>query len=94
MTGEVFVYLDDESGVSELVGTAYFTQRRGGPVSTTFRYERSWLAKPGAFAIEPELPLSAGQLAIQGRLPAGSVRPHSPRRSALQEDRVRGVRTS
>lgn len=68
MTSQASVFLDQESA-SELVGTAYFTQRRGGPVSSTFRYEQSWLARRGAYSIDPELPLVTGLIATPHRLP-------------------------
>ncbi|MDF2443063.1 MAG: serine/threonine-protein kinase HipA [Subtercola sp.] len=69
MTAEAYVFVDGERGAHDFVGTAYFTQRRGGPISTTFRYEQTWLAKPGAYALEPELPLIGGAIATPGKLP-------------------------
>ncbi|RFA16758.1 hypothetical protein B7R21_01175 [Subtercola boreus] len=69
MTSEASVFVDDENGSSDFVGTAYFTQRRGGPISTTFRYGQTWLASARAYALEPELPLVGGAIATPGKLP-------------------------
>lgn len=68
MTTEAIVYVDI-GGTDALVGIAYFSQRRGGPISTTFRYDQGWLARRGAFSIDPELGLSSGLLATPKRLP-------------------------
>ncbi|HEY4269398.1 MAG TPA: type II toxin-antitoxin system HipA family toxin [Galbitalea sp.] len=68
MSSEASVYLK-LGGADNLVGSAFFSQRRGGPISTTFRYEQSWLTRRGAFAIDPELPLVSGLLATPHRLP-------------------------
>ena len=38
------------------VGTAYFSRRRN-VLSTTFRYDEEYLARPDAYAIDPAMPL-------------------------------------
>lgn len=43
-------------------GAAYFT-RRHGTVSTSFRYSEDYLARPGAYAIDPTMPLLKGNYA-------------------------------
>jgi len=51
-----------------LVGRAFFATNRRG-VATTFRYDDSYMARRGAFALDPSLPLFTGQHAIAGGLP-------------------------
>jgi len=50
----------DLGGQSVHVGTANFT-RRGRAVTTTFTYSPTYLARPGAYAVDPALPLDAGR---------------------------------
>lgn len=54
---EVDLELD---GQSVHVGTAHFT-RRGRAVTTTFTYSPTYLARPGAYAVDPALPLDVGR---------------------------------
>lgn len=51
-----------------LVGRAYLATHRRG-VSTTFRYDDTYLADRSAFPLDPSLPLFAGQHAIADGLP-------------------------
>ncbi|WP_235432254.1 type II toxin-antitoxin system HipA family toxin [Nostocoides japonicum] len=51
-----------------LVGRAYFATNPRG-VSTTFRYDDAYLADRNAFALDPALPLFAGQHAVADGLP-------------------------
>lgn len=50
----------DVDGESVHVGTAHFT-RRGRGVTTTFAYSPTYLSRPGAYAIDPALPLDVGR---------------------------------
>jgi len=50
----------DLGGQSVHVGTAHFT-RRGRAVTTTFTYSPTYLARPGAYAVDPALPLDVGR---------------------------------
>ncbi len=61
------VYLDGW-GHPVLVGRAYFATNPRG-VSTTFRYDDAYLADRNAFALDPALPLFAGQHAVADGLP-------------------------
>jgi len=49
----------DLAGAPVLVGRLW-VRSRGGRDSASFEYDRTWLARPGAFALEPELPLTSG----------------------------------
>jgi len=60
---DVHIELD---GRTHPAGTAYFVQRRGGPVATTFAYSPEYLANPTAISIDPNLPLVSGQQATDG----------------------------
>ncbi len=60
---DVHIELD---GRTHPAGTAYFVQRRGGPVATTFAYSVEYLANPTAISIDPNLPLVSGQQATNG----------------------------
>lgn len=64
MSDAVFVAVEIEGRVVE-VGTAYFT-RRANNLSTAFRYDEQYLARPGAFAIDPAMPLSGGNHVVAG----------------------------
>jgi len=54
----VTVYVAD-GGQPMMAGTLY-THRRRGTESATFTYDPRYLATPGAYALDPELPLHAG----------------------------------
>ncbi|HEY3509430.1 type II toxin-antitoxin system HipA family toxin [Kribbella sp. NPDC051137] len=47
------------------VGTAYFSRRRS-VLSTTFRYDETYLARPDAYAIDPAMPLAQGNHTSSG----------------------------
>lgn len=64
MTDTVLVAVDMDGRPVE-VGTAYFN-RRNNVVTTAFRYDESYLARPGAYAIDPALPLLSGNYAPAG----------------------------
>lgn len=53
-----------EGSTTKRVGTAYTSIRRSN-LTTSFRYEPDYLALPGAYAIDPELPVITGSTAIQ-----------------------------
>lgn len=53
---QVHVALD---GVDTLAGTLY-SHRRRGTESATFTYTSGYLSTPGAYALDPELPLTTG----------------------------------
>lgn len=53
-------------GRTQHAGTAYFNQRRSGPVGTTFAYAPEYLAIPKAIAVDPNMPLVSGQQATEG----------------------------
>lgn len=65
VVAELDVHLD-RSGIPSLIGMAWFTQRRSNPVSTVFAYSVGYLAQPGAFPIDPELPLVSGNQYTDG----------------------------
>ena len=56
MTLEVHTELD---GQDTLVGQLY-AHRRRGIESASFVYDESWIGRPGAYALEPQLPLRSG----------------------------------
>jgi serine/threonine-protein kinase HipA len=64
LSDPVFVAVEIDGRVVE-VGTAYFT-RRGNSLSTAFRYDDQYLARPDAYAIDPAMPLSAGNHVVAG----------------------------
>ncbi|TDO68673.1 serine/threonine-protein kinase HipA [Kribbella sp. VKM Ac-2571] len=64
MSDPVFVSVEI-GGETVEVGTAYFT-RRNAVVSTSFRYAEDYLARPGAYAIDPGMPLLKGNYALAG----------------------------
>lgn len=78
MIDHVYVYLDDETGASRLVGEVFFTARAGRLVSSTFRYGTDYLTSAAAFAIDPALSLHAGAQNVSG-LP-GALQDCSPDR--------------
>ncbi|WP_427888883.1 type II toxin-antitoxin system HipA family toxin [Kribbella sp. GL6] len=55
----------DLDGDTVKVGTAYFSRRRN-ILSTTFRYDETYLARTGAYAIDPAMPLTQGSHTIAG----------------------------
>lgn len=55
------------AGSSVPAGTAYFTVRRG-LLSTSFRYDDSYLASAGAYPIDPGWPLLDGGHHAAGRV--------------------------
>ncbi|WP_123815431.1 HipA N-terminal domain-containing protein [Myceligenerans xiligouense] len=57
------------------VGTAYFTMRRRN-LTTAFRYDDVYLARPDAVPVDPHLPLVQGAHRVDG-LP-GTFRDSSP----------------
>lgn len=59
MERELFVSVDLD-GAPVPVGRLW-ARVRSGRESASFEYERSWLVRRGAFALDPELPLTAGQ---------------------------------
>lgn len=61
-TVQVTVAIGEEDA---LAGTAYFQIRRG-VVSTTFRYNDDYLARAGAYAIDPAMPLFQGNHQVAG----------------------------
>lgn len=63
------VYLDEQDR-PQLVGKAWFTQRRGGPVTTVFAYSADYLATPRSLSIDPALDLVSGNQHISGMLGA------------------------
>lgn len=78
MIDHLFVYLDNVDGETRLVGEVFFAARRGALVSSTFRYDTTYLADPAAFPIDPTLGLYAGPQNVAG-LP-GAMRDSSPDR--------------
>ena len=56
MTLEVHTEMD---GQDTLVGQLY-AHRRRGIESASFVYDESWIGRPGAYALEPQLPLRSG----------------------------------
>jgi serine/threonine-protein kinase HipA len=63
----IFLYAGAEASPSPL-GLAYVNLRRG-QLSTTFAYVHEYLSSERAFAIDPELPLQAGNWPAQHELP-------------------------
>lgn len=59
MERELFVSVDVD-GAPVSVGRLW-ARVRSGRESASFEYERGWLLRRGAFALDPELPLTAGQ---------------------------------
>jgi serine/threonine-protein kinase HipA len=58
----------DLDGRTVAVGTLYLNRRRGR-LTSTFAYHPAYLTEPGAYAIDPELPLVAGNQAVGPALP-------------------------
>lgn len=59
MERSVQIWLD-LAGTAVEVGTLW-ARVRTGKESASFEYEPAWLRRPGAFALDPELPLAAGR---------------------------------
>ncbi|MDR1791502.1 MAG: type II toxin-antitoxin system HipA family toxin, partial [Propionibacteriaceae bacterium] len=55
-------------GTTILAGRAYVSLRRGR-LTSTFSYDDAYLALPSAYELDPELPLTVGQLAVSSPLP-------------------------
>jgi serine/threonine-protein kinase HipA len=64
MTETVFVATDLDGQTVE-VGSAYFT-RRNNVTTTAFRYDEEYLARPGAYTIDPSMPLLEGNHTVGG----------------------------
>jgi serine/threonine-protein kinase HipA len=64
-TDQLDVHLDI-GGMPTRIGQAWFTQRRQQAVTTVFAYTPSYLSTPGAWAIDPDLPLLSGNQYIEG----------------------------
>jgi serine/threonine-protein kinase HipA len=64
LSDSVFVSVELDGQTVE-VGTAYFT-RRNAMISTSFRYAEDYLARPGAYAIDPAMPLLKGNYVPAG----------------------------
>ena len=62
---ELDVYIDLD-GEPVRLGQAWFTQRRGGPVSSVFAYSATFLARRDAIAIDPNLELVTGNQYVDG----------------------------
>ena len=62
---ELDVYLDI-TGDPQLVGRAWFSQRRGGPITTVFAYAPTFIAQPEVLSIDPNLSLVTGNQYIEG----------------------------
>lgn len=64
MSESIYVDLDTPGGVLN-VGTAFISVRRR-TASTMFTYSNAYMAMPGAYALDPGLPLESGAHHIQG----------------------------
>lgn len=64
MEREVLVSVD-LAGTPTRVGRLWVRARGDGIESCSFEYERAWLGRRAAFALDPELPLTAGQFHTQ-----------------------------
>ena len=62
---EIDVYVDID-GTPQPLGHAWFSQRRGGPVTTVFAYSPTYLSQPTALSIDPNLQLVTGNQYIDG----------------------------
>ncbi len=79
MDREVFVYIDLQ-GTPQLVGTLWAHVRKGRE-SATFEYDRSWLAHPERFSLEPALTLGPGPFhAPSGKPLFGAIGDSAPDR--------------
>jgi serine/threonine-protein kinase HipA len=58
---EVEVCIDAPNGGTAVVGRLFLHRRRGAE-SATFRYDSDWIGTPGAYPIDPQLPLTSGSL--------------------------------
>jgi serine/threonine-protein kinase HipA len=66
MERELEVNIDWE-GETVPVGRLW-TRSKGARETASFEYDRAWLARPGAFALDPNLPLRSGQFHTAGGL--------------------------
>ena len=64
MTETVYVATELEGRTVE-VGSAYFT-RRNNVLTTSFRYDEQYLAHPGAYTLDPAMPLLKGNHTVSG----------------------------
>jgi serine/threonine-protein kinase HipA len=74
----LLVYLDSSPGDPLLAGEIFFSAKGGKLVSSTFRYDTGYLARAGAFPIDPELTLHSGAQYVIGM--PGSLQDCSPDR--------------
>ena len=65
MTDRLDIHIELD-GQTVLVGTAHFTQRRGGEITTAFIYAPSYIAHPTAIRIDPNLSLVSGNQITTG----------------------------
>ncbi|GLY27968.1 hypothetical protein [Kineosporia sp. NBRC 101731] len=63
----ILAYLEIDDRVVP-AGDAYFNFRRGR-LTGTFSYDRAYIARPGAYAIDPSLRLTTGSWALPQGLP-------------------------
>ena len=59
MERELLVHCDSTEGPI-LVGRLW-SRTRGAKESASFEYDKSWLGRPGAFGLDPDLPIQRGQ---------------------------------
>jgi serine/threonine-protein kinase HipA len=64
VTETVFVAAELDGQTVE-VGSAYFS-RRNNVLTTAFRYDEKYLARPGAYTIDPSMPLLEGNHTVGG----------------------------
>ncbi len=64
MTEAVYV-ATELNGRTVEVGRAYFT-RRNNVLTTSFRYDEEYLARPGSYTLDPSMPLLEGNHTISG----------------------------
>ncbi|MCL2528947.1 MAG: type II toxin-antitoxin system HipA family toxin [Coriobacteriia bacterium] len=77
-TGEIAAERNNSWPASQAIGLAYVNQRRGR-LATTFAYDPDYLAHPSSCAIDPELPLQAGNWPVLHELP-GALMDSTPDR--------------
>ena len=77
----IYVSADTDSGTVP-VGVLYLTERSGS-VSGVFSYDTEWLARAGAYALDPGLPLVSGAQAFSRALP-GAISDSAPDRWGRQ----------
>jgi serine/threonine-protein kinase HipA len=96
MERDIFVYADLR-GVPHLVGRLW-TRQAKGKESASFEYDKSWLAHPGKFALEPALALGPGpHHTLAGRSLFGAIGDSAPDRWGrvlIQREEQRKARAS